>query len=406
MVGTVASVGLARRGWRALVVAGVLLCFGGALSDLVLVGAGVVLLLLLVNQYRVLRKDLKGFDTMLVIPGVVEDTLIAGKGFVEPLQITSQISHTVSLSTSSKREEVDPSEIQFGDNSVTYRFESPRSGVYKTTRLHAVIHDSFRLFQGTEEIGFNASFNVYPRVFPVAVRAIEYLLGGGYRGESTSPLLRGRGGEYAHSRLYVPGDSMKIFDWKAYARTSRPMVKEYYDEEGGGVGVLYDRVVSDAVSLDELNAEFLETVLGYIIAGAPLYLMTLEDGGVTTVSSGSQRDALVVAIQISLRGLITEFFEYYSVLDPVGQAKINRLLETKSTPGPNNQYDHLVILSALQSNPATIINTINTRATIIQPTQPRLYTPDLAKAIKLYHDNTRKTRQLKKLGINTIKSIK
>ena len=296
--------------------------------------------------------------------------------------------------------------IHFGDNSVSYRFDSALSGRYSSGPLVGVIEDSYRLLRGSGELVFNASFSVYPRVFPIAVRALEYLFGSSRLGEEEAlNLLGGRGGEYAYSRVYTPGDSLTIFDWKAYARTGRPMVKEYYAEQGGGAGVLYDPVVSDPVSLDVLNSEFLKTVLGYTGVGFPLQLMVLEEGRVQVVASGDKREALVVALQISLRGLVSEFFEYYSVLDPVGQDKISRLLETKKAPGSNNRYDHLVILSALQSNPANIINATNTRATVIQPTQPWLYTPDLAKATKLYDDNTRKTRLFKKLGFTTINNM-
>ncbi len=33
--------------------------------------------------------------------------------------------------------------------------------------------------------------------------------------------------EYAKSRPYAPGDTMKMFDWKITARTGKPFVKEY-----------------------------------------------------------------------------------------------------------------------------------------------------------------------------------
>lgn len=37
----------------------------------------------------------------------------------------------------------------------------------------------------------------------------------------------GAGLEYAKSRPYAPGDTMKMFDWKITARTGKPFVKEY-----------------------------------------------------------------------------------------------------------------------------------------------------------------------------------
>ncbi len=407
MVGIITRVELTARGVRSILVGLVLLVFGAVIRDYLLLGSGIGLGGLFLYQYLTIRRGLEAFDGIRVIPSSLDEVVTASTGYSEHLQVFSPLEVVVKLEATSSREGFEPEEIISGDNVIIYRFDSVLSGTYSSSRLVGVIEDGFRLLQGRGDILFETVFRVYPRVFPVAVRAIEYLLGSGRGGEDVGIYLRGgRDGEYAYTRDYVPGDSLKNFDWKAYARTTRPMVKEFYTEQGGGAAILYDPVVSDSVSLDVLNSEFLKTVLGYTGIGFSLSLMVLEAGGVNLVASGSQREALVAALQISLGGLVTEFFEYYRVLDPVRQSKISGLLRTRTTPGPGNLYDHLVILSALQSNPSTIINTINTQATIIQPTEPWLYTGDLEKATKLYTNNTRKTRQLKKLGINTVNNIK
>ena len=407
MVDIIGKVRLTSRGVKSVLAGFVLLVFGALIRDYLMLGVAVVLGGFFLYQYWVIRRGLEGFDGIRVNPSSLDEVVTAGKVYSEPLQVLSPLDMVVKLETASSREGFEPEEIISGDNIIIYRFDSVLSGHYSSSRLVGVIEDEVGLLQGRRDIEFDALFRVYPRVFPLAVRAIEYLFGSGRGGEDVGIYLRGGSvGEYAYTRNYVPGDSLKIFDWKAYARTTKPMVKEVYAEQGGGAAVLYDPVVSDRVSLDVLNSEFLKTVIGYTGIEYHLQLMVLEDGEINVVASGGKREALMVALQISLKGLVTEFFEYYSVLDPVKQDKIRGLLKIKTTIDYNNQYDHLIILSALQSNPATIINTINTQATIIQPTQPWLYSPDLEKATKLYFNNTRKIRQLKKLGISTLNKIK
>ena len=42
-------------------------------------------------------------------------------------------------------------------------------------------------------------------------------------------IFHGSGLEYAQSRVYLPGDSVKLIDWKMSARTDKIYVKEYQE---------------------------------------------------------------------------------------------------------------------------------------------------------------------------------
>jgi hypothetical protein len=267
------------------------------------------------------------------------------------------------------------------------------------------------LLSAKDELGFNAAFNVYPRVFPVAVAAIQYLYGEGFFGETTTPLTRrGRGGEYAYTRRYEPGDPINIFDWKAYAKTGKPMVKEYYDESGGGVNIVYDPLALDRVSLDELNSEFLKTVLTYAQSNTPIRLHKLENRRIRQVAS-NQRDSLLIALKISLEYILEDFFLYYAILEPTHVEKVRKMLGVRP-PKPvsvDTLIGEVIIVSALQGNLATIIDMYkyksrkNTR--IIQPTKKWLYASDLGKSMKIYLDNEVKTKVLEKVGIKIYTDI-
>ncbi len=54
--------------------------------------------------------------------------------------------------------------------------------------------------------------------------------------------LRRRGGvtEFESLRDYVPGDDVRLVDWKAFARRGRPTVREYQEERGQELVVLVD----------------------------------------------------------------------------------------------------------------------------------------------------------------------
>jgi hypothetical protein len=226
----------------------------------------------------------------------------------------------------------------------------------------------------------------------------------------TPQIKRGRAGDYAYTRGYEPGDPINVFDWKAYARTSKPMVKEYYDEAGGGINIVYDPIVLDRLSLDELNTELLKTVLTYAQAKTPIRLYKLEKNRVKQVAS-NQKDALSVALKISLEYVIEDFFQYYAVLEPTRVDKVRKILGVR-TPNPINVgplKDEVIIVSSLHGNPAKILDIIRkmTRANtrIIQPTRKWLYTTDLDQSVRIYLDNVAKTKILEKVGIKTFRDI-
>lgn len=68
---------------------------------------------------------------------------------------------------------------------------------------------------------------------------------GRYTGHHTSP-LRGRSGEFADYRRYMPGDDAGTIDWKVYGRSNRLYIKRHEHESDMTVRVVVDASASMA----------------------------------------------------------------------------------------------------------------------------------------------------------------
>jgi hypothetical protein len=404
------GVKLTDKGLKTVIASVIVFGFGLALRDFILIVVPVVFGLFLYTQQRDLLDSLGIFEEVVFTHSIVEETVTAGSRYIEPIQVYSPLTQPLNMVPGSSHESIEPSTIGTGEWEVSYFFSPILSGVHESG-LDGRIQDKFRLFSATGKLGFRVFFNVYPRVFPIAVAVVQFLIGEKFFGEmETSKTMRGRGGDYAYTRRYEPGDPINVFDWKAYARTGKPMVKEYYDETGGGINIVYDPLVLDRISLDELNSEFLKTVLTYAQAKTPIRLYKLEKNRVIQVAS-NQMDALSVALKISLEFVIEDFFQYFAVLEPTRVDKVWKILGVR-TPKPVNAdplKDEVIIVSSLHGNPAKILDIIrnmpraNTR--IIQPTRKWLYTTDLNQSVRIYLDNEAKTKILEKVGIKTYQDI-
>jgi len=94
--------------------------------------------------------------------------------------------------------------------------------------------------------------------------------------------FKGFSAEFAEYRQYMPGDDLKHFDWKVYARTDKKYVKEYEEETNMTCQVLLDASGSMAYSSNELT----KFEYGCFLAAALCYLMVQQRDQVGLVVFG------------------------------------------------------------------------------------------------------------------------
>ena len=87
------------------------------------------------------------------------------------------------------------------------------------------------------------------RLFELAVKQLADSLSFG----PDDSIYHGSGLEYSQSRVYLPGDSVKLIDWKVSARAGKHYVKEYQEPRQVPLYILLDTSASMCVSSRPLS---------------------------------------------------------------------------------------------------------------------------------------------------------
>jgi len=211
---------------------------------------------------------------------------------------------------------------------LTLEFSPSLAGVYQSDWLEVEAEAPLGAFSALARVPLKTSVTVLPRVVVAAVRALELLASTGATGHEVPAPVTGRGTEYAETREYVPGDDLRRVDWKATARLQKLMVKEFHQDSGGGVNLVYDLKVAGPVTRDVAAAEFLSLATALTAQAVPYAIITVGEGNeLRTLEFEDARKALLAALRVALRAVEVDYGTLYELLEPHARREALALLK-------------------------------------------------------------------------------
>jgi len=434
---------LTDRGWKAVYAS---LAFGVLallLRDFFILVGALALGLLLLYEARAVRRVVRRLRSLVKVePDGVEVATYAGKPFTCDLEVDLSAGLPLRFESPLKGRicRFDLKSLRclaVGRGVARLRFEVlPKlAGQYGCEGLRAWVRGRLGFVEGVGEVPFRLALEVYPRVLAAAVAATRFLLAAGGLGVGEQPTpLKGAGLDYADSREYLPGDTLRHMDWKATARLGRLVVKEFYVGGGTGVHLVYEAVAPDPICLDELSSAFLNSVLAVAEQGLPLGLM-VHDGEKVLLRVPRVQPALAVALALRYALQIVEVHpeELYGVLEPKAAGELRRILEgLDQTPlrglleaelralrgavtepyrvleqmlSRGSERVQLVLASSLSRDPSPVLELASIAQRrgcfllILQPTRPWVGAKSLEEAYRLYERYARLNRTLESHGV-------
>ncbi len=125
------------------------------------------------------------------------------------------------------------------------------------SKCSIIYPDIFGIFRSFISINAVNSFFILPKKYNVSNFRLNSRVSSSYTGEFISPEI-GDGDEFYSLREYKDGDSWRNIDWKSWAKTGKPVIKEY--QKGG---VSKNMIILDSFD-DGFGEKFEEVIsLGY-----------------------------------------------------------------------------------------------------------------------------------------------
>jgi hypothetical protein len=397
------TIKLTLRGIRVTIAVSLIFLVGYVLRDFFLVPLSLLGFAFIIYEHWDLSESLKQMEQIELNPDSFSLTAIAGQTVSEIIQISTPFELELCLDL--EHAKISPSLVQPGDSYIELTYSPILSGIKKGTEIPVTLFTGYRLFTSTQPLKIDLRLQTYPRVFPVAARALEALaeMGTGATGQQVTR-LRGSSLEYAESRDYTPGDDLRHFDWKATAKTQRPMVKDYYVEGGGGINIVYDNFADNQVSLDELNHAFLQLVTSLTQNEENIKLHLIDKSESYTLD---RFNTLLVALRIALEGQTQQFTKYYTLIEPRTSRVTfyQKLLEHNVKPLSRKIAEYApinVIITSLVGNQKLLLENIDgfdsQDISLLIPTRPWLYQKTLQQSNNTYQTFQKNLRRVQPRG--------
>jgi uncharacterized protein (DUF58 family) len=343
-------------------------------------------------------------------PDHVELRLVAGVSQTIEARIESGRLYTVFIEHPISFCRVKPQPYRMNEG-LMMEFSPSLAGVYGSDWIWVEAESPFKAFTVRVQLPFKTRITVIPRVVSAVVRALELLAAMGTTAYEVPAQIIGRGTEYAETREYMPGDELRRIDWKATARIQKIMVKQFHQDLGGAVNLIYDLKTAGPVTRDEAAAEFL-TVATALTAQATPYTITIVDewNRLQTMKFKDTWTALLAAVKTALKTVevdysilydlikpqaVKEVFTLLKIMDQIVEEKAPKLVEAIDTVTVTCLLGDLTWLMDVHE----MLKANNRRLILHTPSRIWMDSETLEQAYIDYERQTRLIATLKKLGI-------
>jgi len=259
-------------------------------------------------------------------PSSIKMKMIAGNKESIELNMKTEKPIRISLKHPLKFCNIKPNNFET-NNKITIEISPKLAGIYETEYLEAEIISPMKAFAIRKELAFKTSLTVMPRLIPALLRALELLAMLGTRAYETPSITIGRGTEYAETREYLLGDDLKRMDWKATARLQKLMVKQFYQDEGGKMNLVYDLKTAGPITRDKIAREFLETAMALTQDNIPYNIIIIKENETKMINFENHKKALMIAIRYALETIKADYKILYELIEPQSSKEIINLLK-------------------------------------------------------------------------------
>jgi len=264
---------------------------------------------------------------------------------------------------------------------INLKIRGLRSGIYEINKLH-VLYRSI-LFEKKIEVLIRPKIRltVYPKSF-LLFKELQTYFSKGFTSQSN---IIGRGEEFAYTDKFNSNDDFRRIDWKKTAKYNDIMVKRYYWDLYGNIGIIIDLESTDENSADDLATEALNLIKYSNLFQGNIY-----------VYDGQNIKNLRKDVYSAFIYIVDMMKKYYPEINRVLDFKdIYDYLKNKKKDNfnTNSIEDRYIILTQILSELAFKYP----KAYIIQPTKPWVYIDDIETSYnirKMYEKNLNKIKEL------------
>ena len=185
-----------------------------------------------------------------------------------------------------------------------YTIQCPVHGHYHLGPTLLRLHDAFGLFYKEKSIEEFTSYSIFPSLEAIEEIPIKHNYPRIFQGALTVREI-GTGTEFHSIRGYLPGDSFKKINWKAFARQRKLMVNEYEREDICDIMIILDaRAISlrgETVPLDR-GIRAAAAIANYFLYRKDRVALTIYNDKIETIQPESGERQLF-AILSALAGV-------------------------------------------------------------------------------------------------------